>query len=99
MAREEADVERFLKSGIFERILLEDEDEGDDGGVYEVVDDGEVESSELGGDDGSDMSNSDPNCTSAGPSPRLISPKCCSVSLTASSCFTPTNATTIRSGL
>jgi hypothetical protein len=35
----------FLKSGIFERILLEDD--GDDGGVYDTVDDGEVENNEL----------------------------------------------------
>ena len=38
MAREEADVERFLNRGIFERILLVDEDGG---GVPVAADGGE----------------------------------------------------------
>ena len=88
----DAEVEMFLKNGIresnFEGCCVGD-------GGKEVADD--IELSLIVENESNDVS--EPVCGSIGPSDFGISPKYCSVSLTASSCCTPANATTIRSGL
>lgn len=106
MARLVAEVERLLKSGSLERIFKDELVEDEGGGVYmdEARDDGvdvvDVvdELSENSVED-ADERLAESLLDEYGPSPCLISPKYCSVSLTASSCWTPTNATTILSGL
>lgn len=103
MARLEAEVERFLKRGSFERIFEDELGEDGGGGVYmdEAMDD---EVDEVGELSEKSVEDADERLAESlldeyGPSPCLISPKYCSVSLTASSCWTPANATTILSGL
>jgi hypothetical protein len=79
------DEERFLRKGILESRPDSDEED-------EAVD------VALESDTAESNDDSDPVLESAGSEP-FISPKYCSASLTASSCGTPANATTIRSGL
>ena len=85
------EVEMFLKKGIRDRSF-----EGccvGDGGCEDIED---IELSLCVDEDSTEVS--DPVCESEGASDLGISPKYCSVSLTASSWCTPANATTIRSG-
>ena len=86
-----AEVEMFLKKGIrdksFEGCC------GGDGGCEDIED---IEPSLCIDEESDEVS--DPVCESKGVSDLGIFPKYCSVSLTASSCCTPANATTIRSG-
>ena len=86
-----AEVEMFLKKGIRDRSF-----EGCcvGGGGCEDIED--IELSLCVDEDSTELS--DPVCESKGASDLGISPKYCSVSLTASSWCTPANATTIRSG-
>jgi hypothetical protein len=89
-----AEVEMFLKKGIRDRSF-----EGccvGDGGCEDIEDIEDIELSLCVDEDSTELS--DPVCESKGASDLGISPKYCSVSLTASSCCTPANATTIRSG-
>ena len=87
-----AEVEMFLKNGIRESSF-EGCCEGDGGNEVAEYMELSLEVDEESNDV------SDPVCESMGESDDFgMSPKYCSVSLTASSCCTPANATTIRSG-
>ena len=86
-----AEVEMFLKNGIRESSF-----DGCCGGVGGCEDIEDIELSLRVDEESNDVS--DPVCESMGASDFGISPKYCSVSRTASSCCTPANATTIRSG-
>ena len=87
-----ADGEKFLRKGILES--------SPDGSGVEYVDDAEEEDevdASLDSDPSELSDVSEPVLESAG-CVFSMSPKCFSASLTASSCGTPANATTIRSG-
>ena len=88
-------MDRFLKSGILERILLP----GDGGGVYDCEEDDMDDGHEEEAEDMSEICVSGPDCKNSGIVLRFISPKYCSVRRTASRCSTPAKATTIRSDL
>lgn len=90
-----AEVEMFLKNGMRD-IKVDGFCVGEGGGDEE--DDDDIELSLLVSPDAESRDVSDPVCDKMG-ADFGISPKCCSASLTASSCCTPANATTILSGL
>jgi hypothetical protein len=101
-------VERFLKKGILDKSPddeVDETDDADEGGEEDaevsvgVVDDGE-NAGKVGISSGSlEKWTWEPTADITGVWLRFISPKYFSVSLTASSCGYPANATTILSGL
>jgi hypothetical protein len=87
VARDEAEVDRFLKKGILEKSPCDGEGGGVEAGevkAVDVVDDGESEGSiDNSSSDESEREVSEPSAESTGPAFLFMSPKYRSVSLIA----------------